>query len=893
MNTSYVCLRCSRHLLRPKCQRRSSGFVSLGQLVGRDNDRSTTPEEVPLTNGDPTTPESSPRERRLTFAQLYQEKKKPKGVDKVLETLFASNRENKQEEKRSRYSRTPKVQDANNAAIERLKVERAIQDRLRELHLKLRRGTAPLQEIWRDCQTLLDEKDWRRDENVTIGGDSVLIDHSSTSADTPATFCALRDIMVAICQEQRRSVTDGPICTPADAVRIYLKHGVMGSCWHHVLWCQLGYVLQLRHQSMDETLRVASDQRIRALMGEVLEVWGLYMGRSGLYPRSVSVNFSRESSLSSLPEQLQFQTKPTYNITVAAAMTLDCLRAAGMAVPLPITGLFDQFGQALARNPSIASRCLFHAGIPSEVIEKTLEGWKLLGPTKKFDKLQNASQMKRLDWSEKGRNTRIADLEKVAQRSDTESALILWHQFQAHLQADKSEDKADYSIDQLYTIFIRTFWALRRHDPAIEVWNHMINSGRLPNHRHWNAMLTGCIYARDVESLRKVWTNMLRSGTSPTADNWTTYIHGLIDGYKWEEGLKALEHLGRIWKSAPPLTVPDTAADKMIRPNTADETKSTNKPKDDNFLRPSLQPINAALSALIHINKRSLLPRVLAWAQSYQIPLSTYTFNILLRPLVRHGSQADIQAHLQRMANANCNPDVATFSIILNGLVSNPTSTFHTLPPEAQESTITSILADMSRQGVEANAFTYGTLLDGLLTPGSKELSHDHTPNVPAARTVLAHMAARNIYPSTHIYTILITHYFTRRPVPDLPAISSLWSSIRHSGQSHKLDHVFYDRLIEGYAELDEVEEALRFLRLVPEEGKNPGWKTLSRVLRALVRGREWGWVAELVDDVEREGGLMRHGQRGRKPGREQAEFWALVEELREKGLVGRVDEER
>lgn len=109
----------------------------------------------------------------------------------------------------------------------------------------------------------------------------------------------------------------------------------------------------------------------------------------------------------------------------------------------------------------------------------------------------------------------------------------------------------------------------------------------------------------------------------------------------------------------------------------------------------------------------------------------------------------------------------------------------------------------------------------------------------------------------------------------------------------NKLDNVFYDRVIEGYAEIDEVEEALKFLRLVPEEGKSPGWLTLTRVLRALVRAREWGWVAELVDDVEREGGLLRHGHRGKMPGRYQAEFGALVEELRGRGLVGRVDEER
>lgn len=922
MNAPYICLRCSRQLLRWKCQRRSSGFVSLGQLVGRDNDSSTKPQEVPLGNGNPTAIEKPPRKKRLTFAQQYQEQRKPKGVDKVLETLFASNRESEQAIQRSRYSRIPKVQSIETAAIERSAIERSIEDRIRELHNKLLRGTAPLQEIWRDCESLLGEKNGIRKDAMVNGNNKTLLDCNSTSGHTSANLRTFHDVLIAICQKQRL-VIGGRDLTPADAIETYMKYDVMGHWWHDVLWCQLGHVLQLRYQSTDETLRAASDERMRILLDEILKVWSVYMvfmGRYGLHPTTVSVPLSGDSNdvddktwtsepfLSSLPEQLHI--KPTVDITVAAVMTLDCLTAAGTRAPVQIMSLFSRFRrlrQSLQRGRSTATRCLLHAGLSSEITEKALKGWEtqsspepeeILEPTERPNNSRDSlyptgkSQKKHdRDWSKNGLRSRLRELEGASNRYDTEGAVSLWRQFQAHLESGKLEDRTD-SIDKLYSQFIRTFWALRRHNHAIEVWNHMISSGHQPNQRHWNAMLTGCVVAKDVESLQRIWTNMLRSGMPPDVNNWTTYIHGLIDCHKWEEGLKALETLGRIWKSAPPLKPSDTAADKTSGTKTADNDQNPEEPKDDTVLRPTLQPINGALSALIHIDKSSLIPRVLAWAKSHQLTLSTFTFNILLRPHVRHGSQASIQAHLQQMADANCAPDVATFTIILNGLISNPTSTFHTLPPEAQESTVTSILADMARQGIEPNAHTYGTLLDGLLTPGSKELAHDHTPNVPAARTILAHMAARNIYPSTHIYTILITYYFNRRPLPDLTAISSLWSSIRHSGRANNLDHITFDRLIEGYADHDEIELALKFLRIVPEEGKSPGWYALVRVLRALVRGKEWGLCEELVEDVEREGGLLRYGH-GRGQRREQAEFWALVDILRGRGLVGKVDEER
>lgn len=913
MKTPYVCLRCSRQLFRWKCQRRSSGFVSLGQLVGRDDNSRTTPQEVPPISEESAAFGSLRRKKRSTFAQRYREQREPKGVDKVLETLFASNRGHEPASEKSRYSRTPKVHPIKDAAIERSAVEKALKNRCRELDNKLLRGTAPLQEIWRDCVSLLGEKDWNREESVMIGGDSVSLDDSSTSVDM------FRHILVAICQKPRL-VIDGRIFTPADAIEIYTKHGVMRHWWQDVLWCRLGHVLQLRYGSTDETLGAASDIRMRALMGEILKVWSLYTARYS--SSSISVPLSRDSNgandkvndqtstsepfSSSFPKQLQ-RTKRPDNLTVAAAMTLDCLKAAGIRAPLQVQGVFDRFGQALERDGSIATRCLLRAGVSSGVTEKALEGWKaqtspepkdILKPTKKPTEfrlskyLLDASEMKHdLDWSKKGLPARLADIDGASKRSNTAFAINLWRQFQAHSEADKSENMID-STEDIYARFLRTFWALRRHDHAIEVWNHMVNSGSLPSQKHWTAMLSGCTRAKDVKSLQEIWSNMLRSGTRPDTTTWTAYIHGLIECHKWEEGLNALEHLGRIWNCAPPLKPSDTAAEKTTGIDSANDNENPEEHKEDTILRPSLAPINATLSALIHIDKRSLLPRVLAWAQSHQIPLSTVTFNILLRPLVRHGSQASIQAHLQQMADANCAPDVATFSIILNGLVSNATSTFHTLNPDAQESTITSILADMAKQGIEPNPFTYGTLLDGLLTPGSKDLSHDHTPNIPAARTILAHMAARNIYASPHIYTILITHYFTRRPLPDLPAISSLWSSIRHSGQTYKLDNIFFDRLIEGYADNDEVEESLKFLKMVPEHGKSPGWGALVRVLRALVRGKEWGWCAELVEDVEREGGLLRCGQ-GRGQGREKAEFWELVDILRERGVVARVDEGR
>ncbi|KAM0799553.1 hypothetical protein BDR22DRAFT_854554 [Usnea florida] len=839
MNT-YVCLRCSRKLLRWNCQRRSSAFVSPGQLVRRNNYSRATLRDT-LLPGESAVAGCLNRNRALTFAQEAQKKQNPKIVDQFLETLFASNRQEEQVVQKSRSSRSPNVPSAKTALKEKSAIERSMKDRFRGLENKMLRRTVSLKEIWNDCEGLLGESEWIFKESGIRSDDTALVDNSNISAETQASSHIFHSILIAICQEQRL-VINGRIITPADVIKLYLKHGVMMKIWwSEVVFHQLGHLLRLSYQSADGAMGSIAKHRRRILSFEILDVWAVYMEKHGLK-----------------------SSKPPQDTRVAAEMTTKYLDVTRQTTAPHFMRLFNSLGRMQTEEiRPIATRSLQNAGVSSEIIEKALEG---LGNC-------DSRSSSKLDWSETGQPARFQELTQAVARSDTESALHLWRRFKADLHAVKSVGKLD-QIERFYVRFLESFWALRRQEQAIEVWNHMLNSGRVPNQKHWNVMLVGCIKAQDVRSLRSIWTNMLGSGMKPDAANWLAYIQGLLECRQCEEGLHALEKLGQLWA----LTSPNIAANKMME-------NKTEQRNDDSVLRPNTKVINAALSALIHIKRRDLIPRVLAWAKSHEIPSDIYTFNILLRPLARDFSRDAILAHLQQMDNANCTPDTATFTIILNGLVSNPT--FRTLPPQAQEDTVTSILAEMDRRSIVPSWHTYATLLDGLLVPGSSirpPSSHDVTPNIPAARTILAHMAARNIRPSPHIYTILITHYFTRRPSPDLPAISALWSSISLSGQAHRLDNIFFDRIIEGYADHNKIAEAWKFLKMMPEQGKSPGWRALSRVLRALVGAEEWELCRVLVEDVETEGGLLRCGQ-GKVGARERAEFWELVDELRGSGL--------
>ena len=873
MITPFVCRRCFHKLIQFSGQFRNASFVSLARLADREGEHQSQVQRETLGNPEPTSNGQNHRRRRKSFAQQYREQRQPTGVDQVLETLFSSARTQENVAQVSRYSRTPKEEHVIQTAS-----DRSIEYRLLELHNQLQRRTARLEYIWASCRQLLGERNWKREEEI------------SEDDKRKASDFAFRDILLAISSEQPILEHDIAV-TPATVITLYRDRGVMKYWWHQVIWNQIGQAIQLRHGEEDVEATMVSEDKKPLILQNLLDIWVIFLERYQLYSGAVYVqglqkhsavsnphSTRRESTQKGVNMLLRLLPKHPNNIHTgsmisAALMTSDLMDVEGISCPHLLSGFLQKLRRHADLDVEAAKSGLNEAGVSNGIMEKALKKWVRLPidhgnrQPRHRDSLGERKPLTVLDWGQKSLIARRKEIDGVIKRKDTENAINLWDNYVAYLKMQQHEDKE--TGDSIFARFLCTFWAIHRSDRAIDVWNYMVETGHTPGQIHWHAMLDGCVRAHDVTSLREIWAKMSRSDPRPDIHTWTKYIRGLIRFGKWQEGFQALELLGRTWRRVPATENSPISSNHQI----------------DNPLSPTIIPVNSALSALIAANKPELTPIVISWAESQNLPLETYTFNILLKPLVRNGNQAQIQSHLAQMAEHNCPPDVATFTIILNGLVSNKHSDFRSLPNKAQESTITSILKDMEDKGLPPNAHTYTTLLGGLLD-GKSVLRHfedSSTNNILAARTILAHMHDRKIFPSPHIYTILISHYFACTP-PDLPAINSLWASIRHSGQTSNLDHFFYDRIIEGYADIDEVEKALQFLRRVPLEGKIPGWQALHRVLAALDRAGEWDMCRELVKDVDdRENGFFKHGQ-GRRRGK--ALFIELVDDLRAKGVT-------
>ncbi|KAI9701159.1 MAG: hypothetical protein M1836_001828 [Candelina mexicana] len=404
--------------------------------------------------------------------------------------------------------------------------------------------------------------------------------------------------------------------------------------------------------------------------------------------------------------------------------------------------------------------------------------------------------------------------------------------------------------------FLMVFMALRRPQRAIDVWNSMISAGQQPTAASWCAMLDGCGTARDAKALEGVWQKMCVSGVKPDVGCWTSRIHGLISGGWWEKGILALEEMGNRWK--------DTVRRSQKNKHAGDLLNSSVTGDVEGIVKPNTVTVNAAVSALLRQRKEDATREVLKWATSFQIKFDIYTFNTLLRTALQEGRADEAQQLLRKMEVAAIKPDVVTFTMILDGIFRNSDPSISTSSATDLQITVKSILDDMEASGIAPNVYTYGTIIDGLL---KQDL------NLPAARAIFDHMAAHNIKSSSHINTMLLTHHFAQLP-PDLTEIEGLWNRIRLEGGF--IDFVFYDRMIEGYANLGETEKMMNFLLRMSREGMAPGWEALCSVIQALRESDDWERLNEIIRDARDLRGLFKDGIRGRKG---EENFWRLVGE--------------
>ncbi|KAK5708558.1 Protein BZZ1 [Elasticomyces elasticus] len=494
-------------------------------------------------------------------------------------------------------------------------------------------------------------------------------------------------------------------------------------------------------------------------------------------------------------------------------------------------------------------------------------------------------------------NLRITRLGQAQQKQDLNQAENLKREIL---------EFASHSIlpDKLYDHLLLTLLTLRSPTSAIEVWTHFLGQlakrGRQPEVKSYTVMMKGTQILRDVPGQEAFWSRMRAAGLAPDVNAWTTRIFGLIKGGRAEDGLKALGEMGGEWveavqvKHAREASGPASKRKAGTKIKAEPERLSTSQAAAlyvndvDGVPRPTAVTMNAAISALAMRADRHI-PKVLAWGRAFGLEPDGTTYNTLLNVSFRHGDIEEAMAILRRMRDKGIETSSDTWIVLLTQVFEG--RSMDGLSAQEQRERVMGLIeagAEGGGSGIDAKG--YALAIDRLLKGYG---------NVEAAQAVLGHMIeVAGLQPTPHLYTIFMTYYFSREGGPDLAAVAALWEQIQreHGGRGAKLDGVFYDRMLEGYATyhhvMNSTQEVQALLARMRDEGRRPSWVALERVARALADRGEWGVLLGIVDEArawvrEEDGGRRVEMLTGdRTYGQES--FWQFVVDtglLREEGI--------
>ncbi|TGJ87706.1 hypothetical protein E0Z10_g1012 [Xylaria hypoxylon] len=370
----------------------------------------------------------------------------------------------------------------------------------------------------------------------------------------------------------------------------------------------------------------------------------------------------------------------------------------------------------------------------------------------------------------------------------------LWEGFVGSETAISKERAAQIrQHPQLIDSFIKIRMMLKQPDKAIVAWNLLGKVGLKPSLRTWNLMLDGLRKTGNIDGVKNIWAKLARSGLKLDTAIWTTRVAGLIDCGDIEGGLHALEEMARLWEKDPN--------------NTA--------------VAPTIEPVNAALSGLVQRKQKDAAEKLLAWASRKGIEPDIFTFNTMLRLLIRDEHRdEDIETLFATMRAQGLHANEATFTIVLDASFSKD----DIRDPEDQANAVADVASAMAAAGLELNMRTYGKMIYLLLRSNA----------TVAAMAVVNHLYNRNLELSPHIYTMLIEHCFQQNP-PALDSVHLFVQRRRHL-DFDDMDHIFYDRLVNNYTLVGETQAALDIYKHVTRAGSSVNLPTLNELLHALLR---------------------------------------------------------
>lgn len=394
-----------------------------------------------------------------------------------------------------------------------------------------------------------------------------------------------------------------------------------------------------------------------------------------------------------------------------------------------------------------------------------------------------------------------------------------------HSDQDIKQALQTWLTQDVMNHFITAYMSLQRPDKAITVWVKMVEIGLKPSHKTWNIMISGCKAVGDWRSSERIWNMMSLSGLHPDLLNWSSRLSVLMESKEVEMGIQVLEEMGRKWLEKAQVTYPNLSRDDLLLVKDVKDA-----------VKPDISCVNITIAGLLKKNQKYRASAILEWARGFGIQSNTETYNIFLRPLIRRGENREAMELLKRMEQAGVVADVSTYTIILDNVLRYAGK--YSL--EELKEKIFDVLDEMEQNNIQPNLYTYGKIIYQLI----RDLNPQNSSIIEA---VLRHMMNQNVKPSVHILTNLVEYFFLQSP----PNLNLAQKILDQATQTVGLDRVFWDRVVECYAQIGDTKSALNIIAHLSSRKTRVGWSAMRSVLEALSSQKQWHLARSLIQDVK------------------------------------------
>ncbi|KAL6706044.1 hypothetical protein ACN47E_006146 [Coniothyrium glycines] len=491
-------------------------------------------------------------------------------------------------------------------------------------------------------------------------------------------------------------------------------------------------------------------------------------------------------------------------------------------------------------------------------------------PRKAVSKLGLTDRMPAHD-TELGANLETHYLKRIARAVVSKESAGILDALWTEVEETYNDEGVNQTIPpRIYNAFLSGYLTLLSPQKSVDIWNHMIAHGVKPNILSWVALLEGCVKAQDLNAFNEMWQRLLRSGLEPDNYAWTTRVYGLMSLRQINQGLAALDEMGKRWASAESVV---QHSQLHVKGHKGSKKLPTTAKAVNRCIKPSTEAMNGAISALVQISGNRLrqdkridfVQKILKWAANFEIKPDARTYNSLIKLYLQGGNHSMAFKILRQMEHDGLQADIATYTMLIDVALSG--RNLDSMTHKEQSSHVVSIFNDLESSGLQLNNQIYATTIDRLLKNHS---------NFDAVRALLEHMTSRDVIPSAHVYTSLITHYFQQSP----PEIATIDSIANQALTSHRMpsDRVFFDRLIEGYATHGEIIKMKQVLKTLVRHKKTLDWNALTAIIQAFARNGDFEDARRIVQDVQRTEGVAAFGITGGATG--ESKFFSAVRSL-------------